>query len=359
VDPSELVVEVAVPLRSFRLEVDVRVGRETLAVAGPSGAGKSTVLRAVAGLARPASGRIALDGETWFDASRRVHLPPERRSVGLVFQDYALFPHLSVRQNVAFGAPRRATRRADVDGLLDRLGIAALAAARPDELSGGERQRVALARALARGPGVLLLDEPMAALDPHTRGRVRAELGDLLRSLALPTILVTHDFEDAGALAGRVAVIRSGQLVQVGARDELVARPADGFVASLTGANLLIGHATPGPGGLTEVVLADGARVLSTDRLTGRVGVVVHPTEIAVARTLDEGDSSLNHLRGRVSSVARLANRARVRIGPVTAEITTLSADRLALAEGEWAVASFKATGTRLVPMGASDEDGG
>jgi molybdenum ABC transporter ATP-binding protein len=355
VEANELLVDVAVPLRSFRLEVDVRVGRETLAVAGPSGAGKSTVLRAVAGLVRPAAGRIALDGETWFDEDRRVHLPPEERSVGLVFQDYALFPHLSVRQNVAFGARRRAARRADVEGLLDRLGIGALAEARPGELSGGERQRVALARALARDPGALLLDEPMSALDPHTREQVRAELGDLLRDLGLPTILVTHDFEDASALAERVAVIRAGRLVQEGAPDELVARPADDFVASLTGANLLVGRAAPGPEGLTEVVLADGARVLSTDRLSGRVGVVVHPTEIALARAHDDGDSSLNHLRGRVSSVARVANRVRVRVGPVTAEITGMSADRLGLAEGEWAVASFKATGTRLVPLGASD----
>ena len=162
-----LQLDVAVPLRSFRLDVALAVGSETVALVGPSGAGKTTVLRAVAGLVRPEAGRIALGGETWFDARVGVHRQPEERSVGYVFQDYALFPHLSVEGNVRFGGKKRAGE------LLERLGLAHLAPARPGELSGGERQRVGLARALARDPKVLLLDEPLSALDVETRDRVR------------------------------------------------------------------------------------------------------------------------------------------------------------------------------------------
>jgi molybdenum ABC transporter ATP-binding protein len=316
-------------------------------VLGPSGSGKSSVLRAVAGLERPEGGRIALGNEVWFDAERRVHLPPERRSVGLVFQEYALFPHLSVLGNVGFGGRARAQE------LLARLRIGHLARARPGELSGGERQRVALARALAREPRVLLLDEPMSALDAHTRAAVRGELRELLRELRLPTLLVSHDFEDAGTLADRVAVLDEGRLVQVGTPDELVARPLDPFVASLTGANLLPGEARPDGRGLTAVRLGGGEVVYSSDPASGSVGVVIHPAEVTIARTA-AADSSLNHLTGRIDSIVRLANRVRVRIGPLTAEITARSADSLALAEGESAVASFKATGTRLVPLGGS-----
>src|SRR5439155_1395520 len=186
--------DLSLPLRAFDLELALEAGPETVALVGPSGAGKTSVLRAIAGLARPARGTISCGDEIWFDADRRIDRRPEERSVGFVFQEYALFPHLNVEQNVTFGGAR-------ADRLLWRLHIEHLAKAKPSELSGGERQRVALARALARGPKVLLLDEPMAALDPHTRGKVRAELHDLLRELALPALLVTHDFEDAAALA--------------------------------------------------------------------------------------------------------------------------------------------------------------
>ena len=184
------------PLRSFRLSLDLELGRETLALVGPSGAGKSSVLRSIAGLLRPERGRIALGAKAWLDTAAGIDLPPERRSVGLVFQEYALFPHLDVRRNVAFGGRER------VDELLERFRISHLAGARPGALSGGERQRVALARALARNPAVLLLDEPLSALDTHTRGVVRSELTELLAELRLPTLLVTHDFERCGGARG-------------------------------------------------------------------------------------------------------------------------------------------------------------
>jgi ABC-type sulfate/molybdate transport systems ATPase subunit len=343
--PPRLSLDLDLPRRAFGLTLTLEVGAETVAIVGPSGSGKSSLLRAVAGLERPARGRIALGDRVLFDSERRIDLPPERRSVGLVFQEYALFPHMTVRANVAFGGAAR------TDELLERMRIGHLAGARPRELSGGERQRVALARALARDPGVLLLDEPMAALDPHTREGVRGELRALLAELGLPTLLVTHSFGDAAALAGRVAVLESGRLVQQGAPGELIARPADAFVASLTGANLVAGEAVGEEGGLTVVRLPGGAIVYSGDRSAGPVGVVVRPSEITIAREVAP-DSTLNHVRGPITSVVRLANLARVQVGGLTAEITTMSLDRMGLSEGDQAVATFKAAGTRLVPLG-------
>jgi molybdate transport system ATP-binding protein len=333
-------------LRAFDLALTLAVGDETLALVGPSGAGKSTFLRAVAGLERPQRGRVALDGEAWLDTERGVDLPPERRSVGLVFQEYALFPHLSVRRNVAFGgAPA-----AEVDELLERFGIAQLASARPDAISGGERQRVALARALARRPRVLLLDEPLSALDAHTRGAVRAELRELLAGLGLPVVLVTHDFEDAATLADRVGVLVEGRLLQLGTPAELVAAPVDPFVARFTGANLVRGTSTGPSGGLTEVVLDAGGTMWSTDALHGRVAIAVHPWEISLSRTAPD-DSAVNHLRAPIASITSLGNRARVAVGPLVAEVTATSVERLGLREGDVVVASFKATAARLVPF--------
>jgi molybdate transport system ATP-binding protein len=331
-------------LRSFRLSLALDVAAETVAVVGPSGAGKTSVLRAIAGLLRPERGRVALGDETWLDTEARVDLPPERRRVGLVFQEYALFPHLTVRANVAFGGRDR------VDELLERFGVAGLAGARPGAISGGERQRVALARALARDPGVLLLDEPLSALDAHTRRRVRGELREVLGELGLPTLIVTHDFEDATSLADRVGVLVDGRLLQVGSPSELVAAPADAFVAGFTGANLLRGVASASSNGLTEVALDAGFTAYSVDEARGRVALAVYPWEVSVAREAAD-DSAVNHLRAPIASIVTLGNRARVRIGPVTAEVTTQSAERLGLHEGEVVVASFKATGARLLSV--------
>jgi molybdate transport system ATP-binding protein len=337
-------IDIARTLRSFDLELTLEIGAETVALVGPSGAGKTTVLRAIAGLASPDRGLIALGDEVWFDSERRVDRAPEQRSVGLVFQDYALFPHLTVEQNVAYGARREAR------ALLGTFGIGHLADERPQQLSGGERQRVALARALARDPNVLLLDEPLAALDTHTRARVRGELREQLERLRLPTLLVTHDFQDAAALAGRVGVLVKGNLVQLGAPAELIAEPASPFVAEFAGGNLVPGRARAAGDGLTEVVLEDGSRVLSTDTGEGAVGIVVYPWEVTVAR-IAPVDSAQNHVHGTIATIVPVANRVRVRVGPLTAEITAASADRLGLRPGDIVVASFKASGTRLVPL--------
>ena len=330
-------------LRSIQLELtlDARPG-ETLALVGPSGAGKSTVLRIVAGLMTPDSGTVALGDAVWLDTDRHIDLPPEQRSVGLVFQDYALFPHLDVRRNVSFGGAER------VDELLARFDIAHLAGERPGAISGGERQRVALARALARNPRVLLLDEPLSALDAHTRATVRGELRDLLHELELPAIIVTHDFEDAAVLADRVGVLVAGKLLQVATPSELVATPADAFVATFTGANVLEGTATLASDGLTHVVLDVGGSAWTTDQASGRVALAVHPWEVSLARETST-DSAVNHIHAPIASIVRLGNRARVRIGPLTAEITTGSIERLDLKEGEPVFATFKATATRVL----------
>ncbi len=340
-----LTVDVRTPLRAFALELTLEVGG-TVALVGPSGAGKTTVLRAIAGLVRPSRGRIGLDDAVWLDTEHGVDVPPERRRVGFVFQDYALFPHLRVDQNVAFGAaePSRA------GALLERLRIAHLASAHPRDLSGGERQRVAIARALARDPEVLLLDEPLSALDAHTRLGVRAELHELLGDLGLPTLLVTHDFEDAATLAERIGVLVDGRVLQVGTAADLVAAPDDPFVATFAGASLLEGVARPGASGLTEVTLDAGGVVFSTDAAAGRVAVAVFPWEVSLSR-LAPDDSAINHVQATVASVVPLGNRARVRVGPITAEVTTASVDRLGITAGDVVVASFKATAARLLPL--------
>jgi molybdate transport system ATP-binding protein len=204
------------PLREFELSLDLSIGAgERLALAGPSGAGKTTLLRIVAGLTRPASGRIAIGDEVWLDTATCREVPAERRRCGVVFQDYALFPTLSAWRNVAFGmdGPRRG-RRQRAEELLDRFGVAMLADARPGSLSGGERQRVALARALATEPQALLLDEPLSALDPDTRREAQSQLHRFLAELPIPVLLVTHSREEAALLADRIAVIDRGGIVK-------------------------------------------------------------------------------------------------------------------------------------------------
>jgi molybdate transport system ATP-binding protein len=339
---ASLRVDLSLPLRAFDLELALEAGPETVALVGPSGAGKTSLLRAIAGLARPVRGTVSCAEDVWFDSARRIDRRPEERSVGFVFQEYALFPHLTVEQNVTFGGGH-------ADGLLRRLRIEHLARAKPSELSGGERQRVALARALAREPRVLLLDEPMAALDPHTRGKVRAELHDLLRELALPALIVTHDFEDAAALADRVGVLVQGRLRQLGTPAELLGSPADPFVAEFAGANVLEGIAESGPDGLTRFHLDAERVVYSADEARGRAALVVYPWDVSLARVAAD-DSALNHLGGEIVSLVQVGNRVRVRLPFLTAEITAASAERLGLRPGEAVVASFKATQARLLP---------
>ena len=351
-----LVLEARTAIGALRLDAALTVGpSECLALAGPSGAGKTTLLRIAAGLTRADHGIVECGGEVWLDTARGVTLPPERRRVGFLFQDYALFGNLSAWRNVAFGMKRvsRGKRRDRAVALLERFGMSAHADALPRTLSGGERQRVALARALARDPRALLLDEPLSALDARTRAGAARELTALMGDAGVPTLLVTHDFAEAALLADRVAVIDGGRVVQTGTAAELAGAPASAFVADLTGAVLLNGFARQRGDGLTEVEIDGGGAVRSTDSGEGRVAVTVHPWDIGVepAGTIAEG-SARNRLDVTVASVTPLGNRVRVALlapQPLTAEITEGAAHRLGLAPGVSAVAVWKATATRLV----------
>ena len=346
---------VQAPLARLDLRVAVAVpsGR-CLALAGPSGAGKTTVLRLVAGLFRPAHGRVTCADEVWLDTDRRIATPPERRRCGYLFQEYALFPHLRAWQNVAYGmreVPRRARRRR-AEALLERFGVGALADARPRELSGGERQRVALARALGPAPRALLLDEPLAALDARSRAGAARELAAFLREADVPVLVVTHDFAEAALLGDRIAVLDGGRVRQEGTAAELAARPASGFVADFAGATVLRGFAGAGADGLTVVELEGGGSVSSTARAHGPVAVSVYPWEIELEPPgAPHAGSARNRIAAEVVSVTRLGSRVRVGLStpqPLSAELTDASARRLGLEPGRLVVATWKAAATRL-----------
>jgi molybdate transport system ATP-binding protein len=352
-----LALEAGHRLGDLELDVVLTVAAgETLALAGPSGAGKTSTLRVAAGLARPDRGRVSCGGETWLDTGSGVDVPAERRRCGYLFQEHALFGHMRAWQNVAYGLDRvpRARRRELAVDLLGRFGLAERADSRPRDLSGGERQRVALARALAREPRLLLLDEPLSALDARTRASASRALTEALADAAAPALLVTHDFEEAALLADRVAVIDHGRVVQEGTAAELAAGPGSAFVADLTGAVVLPGVASTRPDGLTVVALDGGGELLSAERAQGAVAATIHPWEIALAPPdAHADDSARNRLRGTVSSVTPLGNRVRVGVmtpQPITAELTPAAAEALRLAPGASVVAAFKATATRLVP---------
>jgi ABC-type sulfate/molybdate transport systems ATPase subunit len=338
-----LTAQFALPLRHFTLELALEIDG-VVALVGPSGAGKSSTLAVIAGLARPRRGRVALGEDVWLDSERGIWRSPDRRRVGLVFQDYALFPHMSVRQNVAYGGRER------VDELLERLRIAHLAFVRPQQLSGGERQRVALARALARKPGVLLLDEPLAALDPHTKAAVRSELAALLAELGLPTLVVTHDYSDAAALAGKIGVVVSGRLRQLAAAPELLNCPADPFVAEFTGANVMNGRVSGRPDAMTEVMLDSGELIRSPDQADGAVAVVIQPWQVTLARA--GGPRSGNQINGVIASLVQSGGMVRVGLGPLIAELPLAEAAALGLAPGVAACACFEPAATRLLRRG-------
>jgi molybdenum ABC transporter molybdate-binding protein len=228
-------------LRDFTLDLSLEVGADTLVLIGYSGCGKSTMLRLLAGLLVPDRGRVELDGRVLLDTKTGTNVPPEERNVGFLVQNYALFPHLSVTKNVAYGISRldKDERAQRVQDALDLVGIRHLAGATPGNLSGGEQQRVALARAMARSPGFLLLDEPLSALDVTTRTRVRSELREILENLAIPTIVVTHDYEDARVLGNKIAVMEGGKILQAGTAQEISRHPSNAFVAAFTETNLV------------------------------------------------------------------------------------------------------------------------
>jgi molybdate transport system ATP-binding protein len=330
----------------FTLDIEITaVSGEVVALLGPNGAGKTTALRGLAGLTRFAAGAIELDGEPLHQ------VPAERRPIGMVFQDYLLFPHLSALDNVAFGprchgVAKRAARRRAAEWLA-RVGLAEHAAKRPRALSGGQAQRVALARALAVRPRLLLLDEPLAALDAHTRLDIRAELSRHLAAFGGVTVLVTHDPLDAMVLADRLVVIEDGRVVQQGAPAEVARHPRTDYVARLVGLNLYRGTAA----GHT-VTLGSGVRMETTESGRGEVFVAFPPGAVALFRTRPDG-SPRNLWETRVEGVERHGDQVRVRLAgplPAAADVTPAAVAELGLTEGQRLWAAVKASETHSYP---------
>ena len=310
---------------------------------------------------RPDPGLVAVGGRTWLDSDRGVDLPPEERACGFMFQEYALFPHLSVWRNVAFGiSGRGAGRRARALRLLESFGVGELAEASPGSISGGERQRVALARALARSR-CSAAGRALSALDTRTRAHAGRELVAALRGAGVPAIVVTHDFAEAALLADEICVMDRGQIVQRGTAAELSARPASAFVADFAGSVVLNGTARRQRQGLTEVELDGGGQVRSTDAVEGPVAVSVFPWEIGLEPAgAEPHGSALNWLAAEVVSVTEVGNRVRVGLAapqPLVAEVTAQSTRSLGLGPGVRVTASWKATATRLVARRALAAD--
>ncbi len=332
----------------FSLEVAVAVAAgEVVAVLGPNGSGKTTFLRALAGLLPLTSGVVTLAGRTLEDAAAGLRLPSYDRRIGLVFQDYRLFPHLSARDNVAFG-PRCAgvparTANARAAEWLERLALGPLAARLPGELSGGQAQRVAIARALVSAPDALLLDEPLAALDVATRADVLGELRTVLAAFPGPVLLVTHDSIDALTLADRLLILERGRVVQTGAPLEIVQRPTTAYVAQLVGLLLFRGVARAG-----VLTLEDGTTLATADTtLAGPALAVIRPSSVLVAVAPPGTSSARNVWERRIAGLQVLGDRVRITFHgrpALVAEVTTAAVAELRLAAGDTVWASVKAT---------------
>ncbi|MDQ1701725.1 MAG: molybdate transport system ATP-binding protein [Frankiaceae bacterium] len=343
-----LTARVRVERGAFRLDVDVRAeAGHVVAVLGPNGSGKSTLLRAVAGLEALTSGAVTLAGRPLEDCAAGLRVPSYDRRIGLVFQDYRLFPHLSARDNVAFG-PRSAgmaRRVADARAAewLDRLGLAGLAARKPRELSGGQAQRVALARALVTAPDALLLDEPLAALDVGTRAEVLGELRRSLAEFAGPVLLVTHDPLDAMTIADRLLIVEDGRVVQQGAPQEIVQRPVTRYVAQLVGLTLFRGTARAG-----VLALEDGSSLSTADTtLTGPALAVIRPSSVLVGAQAPGTSSARNVWQRRIEGLQALGDRVRITFDgapAIVAEVTTAAVAEMRLAAGDTVWISVKAT---------------
>jgi molybdate transport system ATP-binding protein len=341
----------------FRLDVAFQAAPgSTTVLVGESGAGKTSVLRLLAGLDRLDEGRVALGARCLADAAGGVHLPPWRRDLGYVPQDYALFPHLSVFDNVAFG-PRAAgtpSRRlaAVVGEALDLVGVGELARRRPHELSGGQQQRVALARALALRPALLLLDEPLSSLDLQTRRALRVELRGLLTRLPCITVYVTHSPVEALVLSDQIVVLDGGRVAQAGSREALLRYPRTPFVAELVGTNLFVGHPAGTAGGGAVIRTPEGLVGVTEAGGSGSVYLTVSPREITLSLRPPDG-SAQNVFAGTVVElVPEPPSGERIRVvlnsrPALVAEVTREAVAALSLREGSWVYAAFKATGVQ------------
>jgi molybdate transport system ATP-binding protein len=329
----------------FTLDMELTASEgEIVALLGPNGAGKSTALRALAGLLPLSSGHIRFGGEEW------RHRPADQRPVGMVFQDYLLFPHLTALDNVAFGPRCQGVRKGEARRLaaewLERVGLAEYAGRRPSALSGGQAQRVALARALAVRPRLLLLDEPLAALDVDTRREIRVALRRHLAEFDGASLLVTHDPLDAMALADRLIVIEEGRVVQEGAPAHIARRPRTDYVARLVGLNLYRGRADG------HAVALDGLTFSVAEPLSGEVFLAFPPTAVALFRARPDG-SPRNLWQATIGGIEPHGDQVRIHLdGPITAsaDITPAALADLGLADGDSVWAAVKATETHAYP---------
>ena len=330
----------------FRLDVELHIppGR-TVALLGPNAAGKSTAVGAIAGLRPLDEGNVCLGGRDLDVPAAGIFVPPEERHIGVVFQDYVLFPHLTVVDNIAFGlvahGARRAASRVQARTMLDRFDLGGLSDRRPGDLSGGQAQRVALARALVTDPELLLLDEPLAALDVTTRAKLRRLLSDHLSEFRGPRLLITHDPTEAFLLADEVHVLEHGVVTQVGTPDDIRLRPQTSYVADLAGANLLNGTAAGG-----VMTLEAHTLTIADTSVSGAVLATIQPRAISLHRNQPEG-SPRNAWQTVIGRIEHYGDRVRVQVVeplPLTAEITPGAEEALRLVEGERVWVSIKAT---------------
>ena len=343
-------VEATVGRLHLDAEVAVATG-ELVVLLGPNGAGKTTLLRALAGLVELDAGRVVLDGAVLEDTATGARVATERRPIGFVFQDYLLFPHLSALENVAFGLRARGVPRAEARhraaAWLERVGLAGHAASRPRALSGGQAQRIALARAMVSDPRLLLLDEPLAALDAAARAEVRRDLRRHLASFDGTRLLVTHDPLEAMTMADRLVVLEGGRVTQTGTPGQVSARPRTRYVAELVGVNLFRGRAAG-----AAVQLDGGGTLVAAGEHHGEVFASVHPRAVALHRRAPEG-TPRNVWAGTAETVDVVADRVRVRVAgtvPIVAEVTPAAAAELWLADGGPVWVSVKATEVTVYP---------
>jgi molybdate transport system ATP-binding protein len=347
------------PTIAASFELDLAAAR-TLVLFGPSGSGKSTVLRCLVGLERPDRGRITAAGDVWFDAADRVDRPPQRRGVGYLPQGFGLFPHLDVRANIAYGITTggAAERRTRVAELVAQLRLEGLERRRPGQLSGGQQQRVALARALARRPRLLVLDEPLSALDAPTREELRGELRQLLLAGGVPAIVVTHDRVEALVLGDRVAVMAEGSLRQQGPTLEVFDRPADETVARIVGIETVVPATVSWASeGLVRLRIGAAELVAVGDWPVGADVLVSIRAEdvIVVQETADPSGATLsarNRVRGRVVALEPAGPLVRVRIDcgfPLVAAVTRPALEDLALRPGSPVAAILKAQAVHVI----------
>ncbi|MEM9516711.1 MAG: ABC transporter ATP-binding protein [Actinomycetota bacterium] len=337
----------------FTLDIELTVGRgETVVLLGPNGAGKSTLVDALAGLQAIDDGRITIDDTVVDEPGTSTLVPPRRRGVGIVFQQYRLFDHMTALDNVAFGpvasGMSRAAARTRASALLRRFNIAELADRRPRALSGGQAQRVAIARAVAVEPQLLVLDEPLAALDVEVRAELRRELGAVIAETSVATLLITHDPTEAFLVADRVVVIEAGRVTQRGDVGAIRTRPATPYVAALTGTNLLRGTARQG-----AIDIDGGGSLHAADvHTTGGVVVTIDPAAIALHRNEPQG-SARNVWATTVVALEPLGERVRIVLDTpfeLVADVTPAAVDELGLRAGAAVWASVKATELAVSP---------